>query len=335
MRLFEAVMEANHRSLAGDKTAGLHPAEFVDALPVIALTCIDPRLNALLPGVLGIPPEKFIWLRNAGNIITGPMSSTMRSLALACVVKKGREIVILGHTDCAVGRMTMLEMTNRFQALGVARSQLPDDLTDFFGVFASERQNVMRGVEFARKSPLIGPKVPVHGLLVDTASGQLEWIVNGYEALRAATSERAAEMDQVGRPLEAMQAMPGFNVGEMKPSEPLLGEPAPVVPLPPAPNLQTPAAPNLAAQPSLESKLSKDASGLFKIMGVDRKVYGPVAASQLAEWIADGRIDGATLAQKLGSKDWKPLAHFLNTPEPPVIPASRAGPVPRSPHPRK
>jgi carbonic anhydrase len=78
-RLFEAILDANHRALAGDAEAGLHPAEFEDELPLVALTCVDARLNKLLPQVLGVPPEQFIWLRNAGNIISGPMSSTMRS----------------------------------------------------------------------------------------------------------------------------------------------------------------------------------------------------------------------------------------------------------------
>ena len=86
MRLLEAILDANHRALAGDASAGLRPADFPDALPLVALTCIDARLNPLMPEVLGIPEAKFIWLRNAGNIITGPTSSTMRSLALACAV---------------------------------------------------------------------------------------------------------------------------------------------------------------------------------------------------------------------------------------------------------
>ena len=46
-------------------------ADYAGELPVVALTCIDPRLNRFFPGVLGLPEEQFIWLRNAGNIITG------------------------------------------------------------------------------------------------------------------------------------------------------------------------------------------------------------------------------------------------------------------------
>src|SRR2546425_7193421 len=89
MRLLEAIVEANHRAVTAGTKATLNLAEFADALPVVALTCIDPRLNRLIPEVLGVPEEHFIWLRNAGNIITGPLSSTMRSLALACAGQGG------------------------------------------------------------------------------------------------------------------------------------------------------------------------------------------------------------------------------------------------------
>src|SRR4051794_34262848 len=204
MRLFEAIIDANHRALAGDPKAGVHVAEFPDELPVVALTCIDPRLNRFFPGVLGLPDEQFIWLRNAGNIITSPMSSTMRSLALACAVKGGKEIVVIGHTDCRVKQTTISELTDRLKALGINRAHLPENLTEFFGIFASERQNVIRGADFVRSSPLIGPKIPVHGLLVDIETGMLEWLVNGYETLARPTM----------RPADLIMPSIGAAVGE-------------------------------------------------------------------------------------------------------------------------
>ena len=142
MKLFEAIVEANQRAARGEN-AGVHPGDFAAALPIVALTCIDPRLNPLLPGVLGIPEEHFIWLRNAGNIITGPQSSTMRSIALACAVKSGKEIAIIGHTDCRVRQTSASDLIDRFRALGIDRSKLPDNVQEFFGLFASERSNVM------------------------------------------------------------------------------------------------------------------------------------------------------------------------------------------------
>jgi carbonic anhydrase len=183
MRLFDAILDANHRAIAGDSTAGVHVADFPAELPVVALTCIDARLNRFFPGVLGLPEEYFIWLRNAGNIITNPLSSTTRSLALACAIKGGREIAIIGHTDCKVRGTTVSQLIDCFKTMGIERPALPENLTEYFGMFASEQQNVIQGVDIVRRSPLIGARVPVHGLMVDTATGKLDWIVNGYDGL--------------------------------------------------------------------------------------------------------------------------------------------------------
>src|SRR5215510_8466207 len=118
MCLLEAIIESNQRAVAVGTKATLNIAEFTDALPLVALTCIDPRLNRLIPEMLGVPEEQFIWLRNAGNIITGPLSSTMRSLALACAIKGGKEIAVIGHSDCLVCKTTMMKLTDAFRALG-------------------------------------------------------------------------------------------------------------------------------------------------------------------------------------------------------------------------
>src|SRR5512136_617917 len=224
MRLFEAIIDANHRAVAGDQSAGLHPADFEAELPVVALTCIDVRLNPLLPEVLGVPKDQFIWLRNAGNIITGPLSSTMRSLALACAVKGGKEIAIIGHTDCQVGKTTTTELIDRFRALGVERHLLPANVNDFFGMFASERANVIKAVDFIRQSPLIGPKIPVHGLLVDIETGKVEWLVNGYQTLETMGTRLHEAVAAAGHTLDALKSLTDFEIGGIKFPETKIGE---------------------------------------------------------------------------------------------------------------
>ncbi len=224
MRLFEAIIDANHRALAGDQNAGLHPAEFEDELPIIALTCIDPRLNPLMPAVLGVPEDQFIWLRNAGNIITGPLSSTMRSLALACAVKGGKEIAIIGHTDCLVGKTTTTQLIDRLRELGVERHLLPDNVNEYFGTFASERQNVIKATDLVRHSPVIGPKIPVHGLMVDIQTGKLEWLVNGYQSLETMSSRWNEMVRSAGQTVDAFKSLTDFNIGEMKFPETKIGE---------------------------------------------------------------------------------------------------------------
>lgn len=176
----DIVLEANHAAAAG-RTAVQLPAGMTEAAPVaVALTCVDPRLNALLPGRLGLAGAKFIWLRSAGNIVTEPDGNMVRSLALACAVKSAREILIIGHTDCAVCNTTVSGLVESFERLGVSRQQLPDNLVRYFGLFACERENVLRATRMVRSSPLIGPHVPVHGLLLDVETGRLESLVSGY-----------------------------------------------------------------------------------------------------------------------------------------------------------
>lgn len=222
MRLFEAIIDANHRAVAGDSSAGLRPADYENELPIVALTCIDPRLNALFPNVLALPPEQFIWLRNAGNIVTGSLSSTLRSLALACAVKGGEEIAIIGHTDCQVCKTTTMSLLEKLKALGVDRSRLPDNLSEFFGMSGSERQNVIKACDIVRQSPLIGAKVPVHGLLVDVETGKLDWIVNGYETFQSTPQPAAGELGK----LHPIGAFKDFEMGEMKFPETKIGEAA-------------------------------------------------------------------------------------------------------------
>jgi carbonic anhydrase len=224
MHLFEAILEANHRAIAGDATAGIHPAEFADALPVAALTCIDARLNRLLPAALGVPEAQFIWLRNAGNIVTGPMSSTIRSLALACAVKGAREIAILGHTDCLVGRTSTMQLLNRLSALGVDRRGLPDNLQEFFGMFGSERQNVIKAVDFVRRSPVIGAKVPVHGLLIDIETGRLEWVVNGYDTFNTAAGKLTTALTSAEQKLDALEEIGQGALGDIPFPQTQIGE---------------------------------------------------------------------------------------------------------------
>jgi carbonic anhydrase len=134
-------------------------------------------------------------------------------------------------------------------------------------MFASERANVLKAVEFTRHSPLIGPKIPVHGLMVDTATGKLEWVVNGYQALDSVASAKAAGVKLADESGDAMRSLAAFKIGEMKfpetkigeiatyakdwlsheiqPAAPQIGEAAPIPPAPPVPPL-TPKVPPIA-----------------------------------------------------------------------------------------
>ena len=214
MRLLEAIVIANQAAVAG-KQADAKFECFKNCLPLAVLTCIDPRLNKLFPGALGLDEEQFIWLRNAGNVITSPTSSTVRSLTLAALVKGAQEIAIIGHTDCKMAKIGVADLLDRLKGRGIERTMLPiPNLQEFFGLFASEKPNVIKAVSFLRSSPIIPSKMPVHGLMIDTATGKLEWVVNGYTPTSSPVDAKVNLEEHVSSVLPL--GTPGYVSGPLK-----------------------------------------------------------------------------------------------------------------------
>lgn len=332
MRLFEAIVKANKESSNPISSVNFDTAQFKESLPIVILTCIDPRLNKLFPNVLGVSDEEFIWLRNAGNIITGSFSSTIRSLSLACAVKQGKEIAVIGHTDCLIGKSTVLSITEQFKKLGIDRIKLPDNLVEFFGLFASERQNVINATQFIRQSALISSKVPVHGLLLDTNTGKMEWIVNGYETLGAQSTQFSTTLESAATKVQATVGMiQDFQVGSTTVAETKIGEAIEKIGemaskakqiIQENPEAATPA--ELVEKAAIDFTKNIIQEQLYKIIGSDNRLYGPVSGTKIIEWLNDGRITDSTPIQIQGTNGWKTIKDLLesdtsNFPAAPII----------------
>lgn len=57
---------------------------------------------------------------------------------------------------------------------------------------------------------------------------------------------------------------------------------------------------------------------MYKLIGTDGRMYGPVTPEQLRQWLTEGRANAQTLVQPVGSPDWKPLAEFPELLPPPL-----------------
>jgi hypothetical protein len=64
---------------------------------------------------------------------------------------------------------------------------------------------------------------------------------------------------------------------------------------------------------------------MYRIIGADRREYGPVTADQLRQWVVEGRANAQTQTFVAGATEWKPLgtlpefaSHFAAG-NPPVI----------------
>jgi hypothetical protein len=58
---------------------------------------------------------------------------------------------------------------------------------------------------------------------------------------------------------------------------------------------------------------------MYKVIGSDGKIYGPVTADTLRLWMAQGRANANTLAQLDGENDWRPLSSMPQFAVPPPM----------------
>jgi carbonic anhydrase len=112
-------------------------------------------------------------------------------------------------------------------------------------------------VELVRQSPLVGPQIPVHGLMVDVVTGKLDWVINGYQALDNAVATAAISVPGAGDSGSLMSGggLSDFKFGEMKFPDAKIGEivtQIPTVSAPVNPPLaQPPAAPAPPVPPAI------------------------------------------------------------------------------------
>jgi carbonic anhydrase len=215
--LLRRILEANKSFLAG---AG-RPLD-ASGEPFVVVACMDARLTGLLEPAMGLPRNRAFVVRTAGNRVSRTHSDVLRSIAAAFFTKGAREVFIVGHTDCAMAGFSAAQAAENFRKAGVARAAFGDeDLRTWFGAFVSVEANVRESVDALRRSGLVPAGGKVHGLIIDTAGGALQVIVDG-DAEPA--SARAPEAEVARAPVEA--AAP---------------KPPPIPPVPPA-DRQAPAA---------------------------------------------------------------------------------------------
>ena len=146
---------------------------------IAVLTCIDARVNPIRIFHLNI--GDIIILRNAGNRIT---EDVIRSIMVA-ITAGITEIVVLGHSDCKMTKITREQVRDAIQKMGGTLD--PFTLLRFnewLGTFSNEELNVGEQVARLRAHSNIPPQFLIHGLLYDIETGSLKVVVNGYEATK-------------------------------------------------------------------------------------------------------------------------------------------------------
>lgn len=156
-------------------------------MKAVILTCMDTRLQELSHKALGLKNGDVKVVKNAGATITHPYGSTMKSLLVGIYALGADEIIIMGHKDCGMCKIDADKVIDTMTERGIKKETMDTlnhagvDVKHFIGGFNNVNDNVLHNVDIVYNHPLFDKSVPVHGLVIEPHTGELELLVDGYK----------------------------------------------------------------------------------------------------------------------------------------------------------
>jgi carbonic anhydrase len=190
MTKLEEILAFNREFVARKEYEAFKTTKFPDKRLVI-LSCMDTRLEELLPKAMNLRNGDFKHVKSAGAIVSHPFGSVMRSIIVALYALNAEEVMVVGHYDCGMSMISAEDLMNKMKEQGISSETISllqkagINLNAWLRGFDSVEESVKRSVEVIVNHPLLPRRVPVHGLLINPETGQLDLVVNGYERIAA------------------------------------------------------------------------------------------------------------------------------------------------------
>jgi carbonic anhydrase len=134
-------------------------AEPVQKLAV--LTCMDARID--VSGLLGLRPGDAHVIRNAGGRAT---DDVQHALAVSQVLGT-REIMVIHHTECAMGRFTQAQLAERIAAAS------GHHFDEHLAVFEDPVHAIVEDVQRLRSDVHLGHRDKIRGFIYDLSANTL------------------------------------------------------------------------------------------------------------------------------------------------------------------
>lgn len=156
---------------------------------MVILSCMDTRLTELLPKALNLKNGDAKFIKNAGAVVTHPFGSIMRSILIALYELKAEEVYVVGHLGCGMSDVDPKLVVEKMIAADVSEDAINSleylgvDINEWLHGFGCVHDSVKKSVDLIRNHPLM-PKVPVHGLIMDPQTGELELVVDGNKLVQ-------------------------------------------------------------------------------------------------------------------------------------------------------
>lgn len=186
MSLLNEILSFNHDFVIEKQYEPYITTKFPDK-HIVILTCMDTRLVELLPKAMNFKNGDVKIVSSAGAVINHPFGGIMRSLLVAVYELRANEVYIIGHYDCGMSAIEPEQMLKKMVDRGITQETINMlnysgvELDDWLRGFTDVQQTVKHSVDMVRNHPLMVKDIPVHGLVINPATGRLDIVVNGNE----------------------------------------------------------------------------------------------------------------------------------------------------------
>lgn len=156
---------------------------------VVILSCMDARLTELLPKAMGLKNGDAKIVKNAGATISHPFDSIIRSIIVAVYEFDANEILVVGHVGCGMSNLNNKEVIEKMVERGIDNEIISTlinagiDVNKWLHGFESVEDSIKESVNIIKNHPLIPKDVSVHGLIIDSHTGKLDVVVDGYNSV--------------------------------------------------------------------------------------------------------------------------------------------------------
>ncbi|MFX1339843.1 MAG: carbonic anhydrase [Promethearchaeota archaeon] len=201
----------------------IHDLEKIDVTedlpkyPVLFLTCMDPRID--IHRIFQLNPGDVFVLRNAGNSFTIDM---LRSILIAVHEYHIKYIIILGHLDCGMTKINVIELREKIYAKSRElifhnKNNPYTELRNFFKPFKDVLKNINEQVETLRDFKGFPMDVEILGWLYDVHTG---WVFETNKSSDFESIEdfmKAYEELIVKKDLELVDSLDSLEEGPLAP----------------------------------------------------------------------------------------------------------------------
>jgi len=153
---------------------------------MVVLSCMDTRLTELLPKALNLKNGDIKLIKNAGATVMHPFGSILRSIVVAIYEFDADEVLVIGHHGCGMSNLNVDKTIDKLLKKGISTEVISTlsnsgiDITKWLHGFDSVEDSIKESVEIIKNHPLIPKDLTVHGLIIDSETGKLDVVVNGY-----------------------------------------------------------------------------------------------------------------------------------------------------------